>query len=110
MNDRRDRFRFARRPRRIGESGRLRGLGSLGLRHRFKLGQVPASFRFMLSNVFDDAAWKVLAANTLQMDDRRRITALLCQIAGGTGCLRGVAWVSPRVASGLGWSCHGKVW
>jgi iron complex outermembrane recepter protein len=49
----------------------------LGLRHRFKLGQVPASFRFMLSNVFDDAAWKVLAANTLQMDDRRRITLTL---------------------------------
>ena len=45
----------------------------LGLRQRLKLGKLPMSFRFMLNNVFDEEAWKVLAANTLQMDDRRRI-------------------------------------
>ena len=45
----------------------------LGLRQRFTLGKVPASMRFMLSNVFDETAWKVIAANTLMMDDRRRI-------------------------------------
>ncbi len=45
----------------------------LGLRHRFLLGKVPASVRFMLSNVFDETAWKVVAANTLLTDDRRRI-------------------------------------
>ena len=49
----------------------------LGLRQRFQLGAVPASIRFVLQNVFDDAAWKVIAANTLQMDDRRRITLAL---------------------------------
>ena len=32
------------------------------------------SMRFAAQNVFDDAAWKVIAANTLQMDDRRRFT------------------------------------
>ena len=37
------------------------------------MGKVPASIRFMLSNVFDQTAWKVIAANTLQTDDRRRI-------------------------------------
>lgn len=49
----------------------------LGLRQRFMLGRVPASFRFMVSNVFDDKAWKVLAASTLQMDDRRRMQLTL---------------------------------
>ncbi len=46
----------------------------LGLRQRFQAGKLPMSLRFMLSNVFDEAAWKVIAANTLMTDDRRRIT------------------------------------
>ncbi len=49
----------------------------LGLRQRFTLGTIPASLRFVVQNAFDDAAWKVIASNTLQMDDRRRITLSL---------------------------------
>lgn len=45
----------------------------LGLRQHYHLGKVPASVRFMLSNVFDETAWKVVASNTLMTDDRRRI-------------------------------------
>ena len=44
----------------------------LGLRQSFKLGAVPVSFRLVALNVFDAASWKVLAANTVQMDERRR--------------------------------------
>ncbi|MGE3692227.1 MAG: TonB-dependent receptor [Novosphingobium sp.] len=45
----------------------------LGLRQSFHVGKVPASFRLTVSNVFDETAWKVVAANTLIMDDRRRL-------------------------------------
>ncbi|MBU6267498.1 MAG: TonB-dependent receptor [Sphingomonadales bacterium] len=45
----------------------------LGLRNRFRLGRWPASFRAVVLNVFDERAWKVLAANTLQQDDTRRV-------------------------------------
>lgn len=44
----------------------------LGLRERFRIGRFPASFRAIVSNVFDEGAWKVVAANVLQMDERRR--------------------------------------
>ncbi len=44
----------------------------LGLRQSFKLGSVPVSFRMVALNVFDTAHWKVVAANTLQMEERRR--------------------------------------
>lgn len=44
----------------------------LGLRQSFKLGAVPVSFRMVMLNVLDAASWKVLAANTLVMDERRR--------------------------------------
>lgn len=46
----------------------------LGLRQSFKLGTVPASFRMVVLNVCDAASWKVLAANTVQIDERRRFT------------------------------------
>lgn len=44
----------------------------LGLRQSFKLGKVPMSFRALMWNVFDAATWKVVAANTLLMEERRR--------------------------------------
>lgn len=44
----------------------------LGLRQSFKVGKVPASFRFIAYNVFDAASWKVVAPNSIYMDERRR--------------------------------------
>lgn len=44
----------------------------LGLREQFMLGKLPASLRATISNVLDDRAWKVVAANTLYIDERRR--------------------------------------
>jgi iron complex outermembrane receptor protein len=49
----------------------------LGLRQQFHLGKVSASFRFVVHNVFDHATWRVLAANTVQMEERRRVTATI---------------------------------
>lgn len=44
----------------------------IGIREQFHIGKVPASFRFVLQNAFDAATWKVVAANTLTADERRR--------------------------------------
>ena len=44
----------------------------LGLRQQFKIGAVPVSFRFVLQNAFDAATWRVVAANTLSIEERRR--------------------------------------
>lgn len=44
----------------------------LGLRQSFKLAQVPMSFRMLVWNVFDAKTWKVVAANTLLPEERRR--------------------------------------
>jgi iron complex outermembrane recepter protein len=49
----------------------------LGLRHRFDIGSVPASFRLLVNNVFDKKRWDIVAANTLQVDARRRLTLTL---------------------------------
>ena len=49
----------------------------LGLRQQFKIGAVPVSFRFVLQNAFDAATWKVVAANTLSIEERRRFTLSL---------------------------------
>lgn len=49
----------------------------LGLRQQFRLGAIPVSFRFVLQNVFDAATWKVVAANTLSIEERRRFTLSL---------------------------------
>lgn len=46
----------------------------LGLRQKFTIGRVPASFRLALNNVFDAATWKVVAANTLYPEERRKLT------------------------------------
>lgn len=45
----------------------------LGLRQQFKVGSVPASFRFVVVNAFDATSWRVIAANTMYIDERRRI-------------------------------------
>ncbi|MEO6715657.1 MAG: TonB-dependent receptor [Novosphingobium sp.] len=49
----------------------------LGVRQQFKIGSVPVSFRFVLQNAFDAATWKVVAANTLSIEERRRFTLSL---------------------------------
>ena len=45
----------------------------LGLRQRFHVGKVPMSARAVIQNLFNAETWKVLAANTLQVEDRRRM-------------------------------------
>lgn len=45
----------------------------LGLRQQFKVGKVPASFRFVVVNAFNARSWKVVAANTMYLDEQRRI-------------------------------------
>ena len=49
----------------------------LGVRQQFKMGAVHASLRAVAQNVFDAASWKVVAANTLYPEDRRRFTISL---------------------------------
>jgi len=46
----------------------------LGLRQKFTVGKVPATFRAVVENVFDKKAWKVAAADTIFPDERRRFT------------------------------------
>ncbi|MCB2072240.1 MAG: TonB-dependent receptor [Novosphingobium sp.] len=43
----------------------------LGLRQHFTLGSLPTSIRAVVHNVFDEATWDVVAANTLKVKDRR---------------------------------------
>ena len=49
----------------------------LGVRQQFSIGSVQVSFRFVLQNVLDAATWKVVAANTLSIEERRRFTLSL---------------------------------
>ena len=49
----------------------------LGVRQQFRIGSVPVSFRFVLQNAFDAATWKVVTANTLSIEERRRFTLSL---------------------------------
>jgi len=44
----------------------------LGLRQAFTIGKTPVSFRFTVNNIFDKRGWKVIAPNTVQLDDTRR--------------------------------------
>lgn len=48
-----------------------------GLRQQFKVGKVPASFRAVVQNAFDEGSWKVVAPNALIIDERRRFTLAL---------------------------------
>ena len=41
------------------------------------MGAVHASLRAVAQNVFDAASWKVVAANTLYPEERRRFTISL---------------------------------
>ncbi|PLK26360.1 hypothetical protein [Novosphingobium sp. TH158] len=45
----------------------------LGLRHRFKVGDIPASVRLQVQNVFNRTGWKVVNSNTLQPEEYRRM-------------------------------------
>ena len=49
----------------------------LGVRHVFRIGATHASIRAVAQNVFDAASWKVVAANTLYPEERRRFTISL---------------------------------
>lgn len=49
----------------------------LGLRKQFRIGKVPASLRALAYNVFDAKTWKVVAANTIYMEERRRYNLTL---------------------------------
>lgn len=49
----------------------------LGLRQQFNVGSVAASFRMAVNNVFDAATWRVVAANTLYPDERRKVSATI---------------------------------
>lgn len=62
-----------------GEQLKVPGFATLdlGLRHRFQIGRVPVSARAMLQNVFDAKSWKVVAANTLFPEERRRFSLTL---------------------------------
>ena len=45
----------------------------IGARYRFKLDDHPVSVRLLLANVFDDRSWKIVAANSYQLNDSRRL-------------------------------------
>lgn len=49
----------------------------LGLRHQFRIGKVPASFRALMSNVNGYRTWKVVAPNTLYPEESRRFSLSL---------------------------------
>jgi len=49
----------------------------LGLRQKFTISRTLASFRAVLSNVFDKKTWKVVAPNTIYVDERRRFMLLI---------------------------------
>ncbi|MET0294949.1 MAG: TonB-dependent receptor [Phenylobacterium sp.] len=49
----------------------------LGVRYAFKIDETPMSLRVTMANVFDRLAWRSVASNTYQMDDRRRLTIAL---------------------------------
>lgn len=49
----------------------------LGLRAQAKLGSMPVSLRAVMLNVFDTGGWKIVASNTLQPDERRRVMLTL---------------------------------
>lgn len=44
----------------------------LGMRQAFTIGRTPVSIRFTVNNILDKRGWKVIAPNTVQLDDRRR--------------------------------------
>ncbi len=49
----------------------------LGLRQQFRIGSIPASVRAVVVDVLDKPSWKVVAANTLYPEERRRLNVSL---------------------------------
>ena len=49
----------------------------LGLRQKLDIGNVPASIRIMVGNVFNTKRWDIIAANTLWVGNRRRLSVTL---------------------------------
>jgi iron complex outermembrane receptor protein len=49
----------------------------IGARYRFKLDRHPMSFRVLLANAFDGRSWKIVAANSYQLNDSRRLSVNL---------------------------------
>lgn len=49
----------------------------LGFRQKFAIGSAPASLRLMVNNIFNEKRWDVFAANTIQVESRRRMTITL---------------------------------
>ena len=49
----------------------------LGLRQQFMLGNLPSNMRFVIFNVLNKSSWKVVAANTLFVDETRRFSLSL---------------------------------
>ena len=49
----------------------------LGVRYLFKIGGTPASFRVALGNVTDARYWRVLASNSFQAGETRRLSIYL---------------------------------
>ena len=45
----------------------------LGARYRFKVGDATMSARLQVTNLFDKASWKVLASNSYQLNDSRKL-------------------------------------
>ena len=46
----------------------------LGVRHHFKIDKTPLGVRLTLANVLDTKAWKSIASNVFQQDERRRLS------------------------------------
>ncbi len=49
----------------------------LGARYAFKIGKTPASIRATVQNIFNDKSWRIVASNSLQPDDQRRVQIYL---------------------------------
>lgn len=49
----------------------------LGARYRFKVRETPMSARLVVANVFDEDGWRIVAANSYQAADTRRVSLFL---------------------------------
>lgn len=46
----------------------------LGVRRQFHVGKVPASLRVVVNNVLNERSWKIVAPNTMYVDDARKLS------------------------------------
>ncbi|MET0181878.1 MAG: TonB-dependent receptor, partial [Caulobacterales bacterium] len=49
----------------------------IGVRNQFRAGGRPVSVRLTIANVTNEIAWRSIASNSYQMDDRRRLILAL---------------------------------